>query len=114
MCLCTCIICTRGQIAGSTDFLDDLYSLASSGAVPMERIDESVTRILELKEWLGLLDKPKQLLGEQGDLDALVGSDADKLVALNAARWACVWGALGGIAASSLSLLTSRGRPVVR
>ena len=72
--------------AWSTDFITDLISLVEDGEVPMSRIDESATRLLVLKEELGLLDHPYELLGEESPLDATVGSDEDKASALDAIR----------------------------
>lgn len=42
-------------------FCRDLCSLAEEGAVPMERIDEAVRRILKLKFELGLFERPNTL-----------------------------------------------------
>ncbi|MGQ9589957.1 MAG: glycoside hydrolase family 3 N-terminal domain-containing protein [Planctomycetota bacterium] len=41
-----------------TSFYDHLLELAKEGAVPMERIDDAVRRILRVKEALGLFDDP--------------------------------------------------------
>ena len=38
------------------EYIDGIVKLVEDGAIPMERIDESVTRILALKETHGLLD----------------------------------------------------------
>ena len=72
--------------AWDVDFTKDLIDLVEKGTVPMSRLDESVGRILQLKEDLGLLDRPFALLGDESPLDAQLGSAADKALALHAIR----------------------------
>ena len=59
------------------DFYDDYISgisdLVEDGTVPLERIDESVSRILEVKEKYGILD-------EEQDLDQGSAADAKGLI----------------------------------
>jgi beta-glucosidase len=72
--------------AWDVDFAKDLIDLVEKGEVPMARLDESVERIVQLKEDLGLLDHPYELVGTESPLDAKVGSMEDKRVALEAIR----------------------------
>lgn len=64
------------------DFIDHLLALVREGEVPMSRIDESVGRILSLKERLGLLDNAEL----EVEARANFGLKAYKEVALEAAR----------------------------
>lgn len=57
-----------------------------TGVIPESRIDASAARILALKEWVGLLDDPLHMLDDYPDVEASVGSDEDKAVALDLAR----------------------------
>ena len=70
--------------AWDVDFARDLIDLVEKRELPMARIDESVERIVQLKEDLGLLDHPYELVGNDSPLDAKVGSMEDKRVALEA------------------------------
>ena len=72
--------------AWDTDFTNDLIQLVEDGVIPMERLDQSVARILQLKEDLHLLDDPFALLGDESELDQAIGSDADRAIALEAIR----------------------------
>jgi beta-glucosidase len=47
-----------GDAPGPVQFIDTVVSLVEDGAIPMERIDEAVRRILELKADLGLFEQP--------------------------------------------------------
>ena len=58
-------------IAQLDRYIADLTALVDSGAIPMERVDESVARILALKEKHGLLDAYE---GAKPDALATVGS----------------------------------------
>lgn len=62
---------------------DALIQAAKSGEIPMARVDESVRRILAVKEKRGILTAP---LVDATRAKALVGSDADRKLALDAAR----------------------------
>ena len=42
-------------------YIESIYSMVYSGVIPIERIDESVARILKLKQKLGLLSKGKDM-----------------------------------------------------
>ena len=72
--------------AWDVDFARDLIDLVEKGEVPIARLDESVERIVQLKEELGLLDHPYELVGQASPLDVKVGSMEDKRVALQAIR----------------------------
>jgi len=63
-------------------FHDALVALVEDGAVPMARLDAAVTRVLTLKERLGLLDDP--LLGTAEPAE--VGGREARATALAAAR----------------------------
>lgn len=63
-------------------FIRHLSQLVRAGAVPMARLDESVSRVLEAKQWLGLLHAP--VPSRQSALLAHVGKDKD--LALESAR----------------------------
>lgn len=56
---------------------------AEEGLIPMKRIDEAVTRILEVKNRMGLLDSAPL---NDGSLLATVGSDAHRRLARQAVR----------------------------
>ncbi len=47
-----------GDAPGPVQFIDTVVGLVEDGAIPMERIDEAVRRILELKADLGLFEQP--------------------------------------------------------
>ncbi len=47
-----------GDAPGPVQFIDTVVSLVEDGAIPIERIDEAVRRILELKADLGLFEQP--------------------------------------------------------
>lgn len=64
------------------DFADLLVELVTEGTIPESRIDQSVRRILQLKEDLGLFDEPLPNPALAGD----VGTDAHRAVAREAAR----------------------------
>ena len=65
-------------------FFESTIALVESGEIDIDRIDDSVQRILETKNILGLLDNPVTPLNSS--LVDLVGQDADWDKALNAAR----------------------------
>jgi beta-glucosidase len=67
-------------------FTDDLMALVKEGAISEKRIDESVRRILRLKESLGLFDSPYPDPTKQSE----VGAALSKTVARQAAREAIV------------------------
>lgn len=66
-------------------FSNDLVKLVNSGLVEMERVDESVRRILELKNTLGLLDG-YSVSPSESPLTDTVGSDKDYEYSLNCSR----------------------------
>ena len=59
---------------GPVTFIETLVSLVEDGEVPMERIDESVRRILELKGKLGLFEKPTV---DESKIDDVLGEAQD-------------------------------------
>jgi beta-glucosidase len=63
-------------------FSDTLLELVNAGEVPMTRIDEAVTRILEVKYMLGLFQNPYP----RKDLIAEVGAESSRQVNLQAAQ----------------------------
>lgn len=70
------------MVPSDTSFRTLLIELVREGAVPMARIDEAVTRILEMKMELGLFEAP--LGGTEAPIE--IGSPASRAVALQAAR----------------------------
>lgn len=75
----------------TTDFARHAKALVQEGVIPVERIDASVRRVLDLKRGLGLFEKPYP-----NDERDRIGSPAHRAVALQAAR-------------ESLVLLENRG-----
>lgn len=65
-------------------FFDNLVELVKGGFIPESRIDDSVRRILTVKETLGMLKNPVVPL--QDPLTATVGQQSDWDASLNAAR----------------------------
>ncbi len=63
----------------------DLKQLVEEKKVPMERIDDAVTRILRVKFALGLMDKDRSPLADHG-LHKSFGSDEHRKVARQAVR----------------------------
>ncbi len=63
-------------------FIQTLTEAVKAGAVPVERIDDAVRRILRVKFWLGLFDTP---LGD-AELLPLIGSVEHREVAREAVR----------------------------
>lgn len=47
-----------GSAPGPVQYIDTVVSLVEDGEIPMERIDEAVRRVLELKADLGLFESP--------------------------------------------------------
>ena len=70
------------MVPSDYSFSDILLDLAKTGAVPMARIDEAVTRILTMKARLGLFDDP--LRGTAAAVEE--GSAEARRLALTAAR----------------------------
>lgn len=66
-------------------FSTNLISLVKSGVISINRVDESVLRILEMKNKLGLLETPIPPR-EEVSLTDTVGSDGDYELSLDAAR----------------------------
>ena len=64
------------------DFADLLVELVEEGTIPESRIDQSVRRILALKEHLGLFEEPHPNPALAGE----VGTDAHRAVARQAVR----------------------------
>lgn len=67
-----------------TTFYDSLLELVKEGSISEKRIDDSVRRILQVKEDLGLLDHP--IVSMNDPIIATVGQDEDWTASLNAAR----------------------------
>jgi beta-glucosidase len=67
------------------EFIRDLKELVQEGRVPMERIDDAVTRILRVKAALGLLDKGRSPLADR-NLQKSFGSPEHREVAREAVR----------------------------
>jgi beta-glucosidase len=65
-------------------FFESTVSLVQSGVISMDRIDDSVRRILEVKNTLGLLDNPVVPLDDP--LLEYVGQSSDWEISLNSAR----------------------------
>jgi beta-glucosidase len=63
-------------------FYDTLLELVQSGAVPMKRIDEAVTSIVQVKYMLGLFKDPYP----RKDLAGTVGAESSRQVNLQAAQ----------------------------
>jgi beta-glucosidase len=72
------------MIPTDSSFFEDLISLVRDGEVPESRIDESVRRVMWLKQELGMLEDPVPPLHDVRLVT--VGSDEDQEKALNAAR----------------------------
>lgn len=73
------------MVATDSSFTTDLIALVQEGSVDMERVDESVRRVLELKDALGLFDDPVPSTDDTS-LTATVGSAHDYDLSLNASR----------------------------
>lgn len=73
------------------DYISGISELVEDGTIPGERIDESVTRILELKEEYGILD-PEEVVTDQDEAvrnaEKIVGSDEHHAVEMEIARQA--------------------------
>lgn len=67
------------------EFIETLRELVVGGQVPMERIDDAVTRILRVKWALGLMDKNRSQLADRR-LHRRFGSKAHRRVARQAVR----------------------------
>jgi beta-glucosidase len=67
------------------EFMRDLKELVQDGRVPMERVDDAVTRILRVKAASGLLDKGRSPLADR-NLQKLFGSPEHREVARRAVR----------------------------
>lgn len=63
-------------------FIDSVLKAVEKGDISMERIDEAVSNILQVKFEMGLFEHPY----EDGSLQALVGSDEHRAVAREAVR----------------------------
>ena len=92
---CTNESCPQALMAGIDMYMapdtwraiyDDLLARANSGDIPMSRIDEAVTRILEVKARLGLFDagapSTRPLAGQYD----LLGADEHRAIARKAVR----------------------------
>tara|TARA_R110002072_G_scaffold242564_22_gene401593 strand:- start:7179 stop:9698 length:2520 start_codon:yes stop_codon:yes gene_type:complete len=96
---CTNESCPQALMAGIDMYMapdtwrpiyDDLLTRAQAGEIPLSRIDDAVTRILRVKERLGLLDAPRpseRLLS--GDYD-LLGAPEHRELAREAVRQSLV------------------------
>jgi beta-glucosidase len=67
------------------EFIRDLKELVQEGRVPMERIDDAVTRILRVKAAMGLFDKNRSPLADRS-LHKSFGSPEHREVAREAVR----------------------------
>ncbi len=71
------------------NFIHDLKELVNEGRVPMERIDDAVTRILRVKFAMGLMDKDRSVMADRS-LAADFGSPAHRALAREAVRQSLV------------------------
>jgi beta-glucosidase len=69
------------MVPNSGDFTEVLVSLVKSGALPEERLDASVRRILALKEAVGIMDEP--IPSETSALDPTEGVEAAEAAVLS-------------------------------
>lgn len=92
---CTTTDCPATYIAGldmpmAPDSWKGLYestlAAAKSGALPMERLDDAVRRILRVKFRMELFDKPKPSARAQGGKFELLGAPEHRAVARQAVR----------------------------
>jgi beta-glucosidase len=67
------------------EFISDLKELVQDGKVPMERVDDAVTRILRVKAAMGLLDKDRSPVADRS-LQRSFGSPEHREVAREAVR----------------------------
>ena len=67
------------------EFFTDLKELVNEGKVPMERIDDAVTRILRVKFAMGMMDKSRSQLADRS-LEKSFGSPEHRAVARQAVR----------------------------
>lgn len=72
------------MVPSDTSFFEYTLELLESGVISMERLDESVLRILTVKDALGLFDSP--VPPRVDPLVATVGQDDDWTAALDTAR----------------------------
>jgi beta-glucosidase len=70
------------MVPNDYSFYDTLLELVQSGEVPMKRIDEAVTNIVQVKYMLGLFKDPYP----RKDLAATVGAESSRKVNLQAAQ----------------------------
>ena len=71
------------------DFIKQLQELVNEGKIPMERIDDAVTRILRVKFAQGLMKKDAALMAD-ATLQKEFGSEAHRAVAREAVRQSLV------------------------
>lgn len=95
---CTVTDCPEALIAGIDMYMapdswrglyDSLLAQAKSGEVPMDRLDEAVTRILEVKIRSGLFDAGRPSTRASADL-TMLGADDHTAVARRAVRQSLV------------------------
>jgi beta-glucosidase len=67
------------------EFIADLKQLAQEGKIPMERIDDAVTRILRVKFALGMMDPKRSQLADR-ELAKTFGSQEHRAVGRQAVR----------------------------
>jgi beta-glucosidase len=67
-----------------TTFYDIMLQLVKSGIIPESRVDDSVRRILQVKQQLGMLDQP--IVPIDDPITDMVGLASDREASLNAAR----------------------------
>ena len=82
---------TKDSVVFYDDYISGLESKVKDGAIPEERIDESVLRILNLKDEYGILD-PENVIEDQDEAvenaKEVLGSDAHHDVEMEIARQA--------------------------
>ena len=71
------------------EYIQLLTALVNEGVVPMERIDDAVTRILRVKVAMGLMEDGRNLMADRS-LQADFGSEAHREVARDAVRQSLV------------------------
>lgn len=71
------------------EYIQLLTELVNEGVVPMERIDDAVTRILRVKFAMGLMDEGRNLMADRSLQDDF-GSEAHREVARDAVRQSLV------------------------
>ena len=87
--LLPCDMNCADAVAFYDEYIDALKGMVENGTLPEERIDESVTRILKLKEKYGILDTEQYAADPEEAIrqaQAVIGSDAHHAVEMEIAR----------------------------